>query len=180
MQCFHFQRCLLHRTEQNILIRLNKLTEFTTHKKIITGRLPEKPCGSTIWRPQEQHTPTINTWKIDETEKKQKRRENAPQYAIDETEKKTNKESECTTIHNTHTHNTHTQHTHTHTHTHPYTIEIAIFQMKLYFILRSYCLLFNIHCRYCCVIIIMLLIVSCWYILSIQVYMGSECKSTNV
>jgi len=35
-------------TEQNIFIRLNKLTEFTTHKKIITGRQPEKPCGSTM------------------------------------------------------------------------------------------------------------------------------------
>ena len=34
----------LQQTEQNIFIRLNKLTEFTTHKKIIT----EKPCGSTM------------------------------------------------------------------------------------------------------------------------------------
>jgi len=38
----------MNRTEQNIFIRLNKLTEFTTHKKITTGRLPEKPCGSTM------------------------------------------------------------------------------------------------------------------------------------
>jgi len=69
------------RTEQNIFIRLNKLTEFTTHKKVITGRLPEKPCGSTMLAAP-RATYTNNQYMKNRQDRK-----------------KTKKESECTTIH---------------------------------------------------------------------------------